>query len=294
VAPRAATCHARVGRHAPTECRGTFWFSAGLTDRNHLVRQPPGVPTPQQPAAWGDPHHFVHVRVHANRSAAWQHDLDQSLGTQSGNRRNRCLRFAYRRRHLRHQRCRHLPLSSNHIDPCKARRRMRRRPVHPSRQLLTPSIELSRRDPVLVDDFARPNPSPEALRNDLPLLLDRPAPSPLAAGDHLDPLRRSSHMTTPMTAPYRSVALDCPMLAVHAKPSAHDPRAAQGGLCSPEPAGSTTPHPDVFRRRRLTPNRRPSVTLAGDQNCQQNQYRKRHVRGSILKADRPPIRSRET
>jgi hypothetical protein len=32
---------------------------------------------------------------------------------------------------------------------------------------------LTRRDPVLVDDFARPNPSHEALRNNLPLLLNR-------------------------------------------------------------------------------------------------------------------------
>ena len=33
----------------------------------------------------------------------------------------------------------------------------------------------------------------------------------------------------------------------------------------------------VFRRCRLTPNRRPSLTLAAGQNYQQNQYCKRHV-----------------
>ena len=86
---------------------------------------------------------------------------------------------------------------------------------------------------MLVDDFARPNPSPEALRNNLPLLLNRPAPPPLASGDHLDPLRRGSHMTSLMTAPYRTVALDRRMLAVHAKPSAHRPRSRQGVLSTP-------------------------------------------------------------
>src|SRR4051794_24141148 len=92
---------------------------------------------------------------------------------------------------------------------------------------------MTRRDPVLVDDFARPNPSHKALRNDLPLLLNRPAPPPLASGNHLDPLSRGSHMTTLMTAPYRTVALDRRMLAVHAKPSAHRPRSRQGVLSTP-------------------------------------------------------------
>jgi transposase, IS5 family len=40
-------------------------------------------------------------------------------------------------------------------------------------------------------------------------------------------------MTTLMTAPYRTVALDRRMLAVHAKPSAHRPRSRQGVLSTP-------------------------------------------------------------
>jgi hypothetical protein len=36
-----------------------------------------------------------------------------------------------------------------------------------------------------------------------------------------------------MTAPYRTVALDRRMLAVHAKPSAHRPRSRQGVLSTP-------------------------------------------------------------
>jgi hypothetical protein len=40
-------------------------------------------------------------------------------------------------------------------------------------------------------------------------------------------------MTTLMTAPYRTIALDRRMLAVHAKPSAHRTPATQGGLGTP-------------------------------------------------------------
>src|SRR6185436_3264377 len=61
----------------------------------------------------------------------------------------------------------------------------------------------------------------------------RPAPPPLASGNHLDPLSRGSHMTTLMIAPYRTLALDRRMLAVHAKPSAHRPRSGQGVLSTP-------------------------------------------------------------
>ena len=40
-------------------------------------------------------------------------------------------------------------------------------------------------------------------------------------------------MTTLMTAPYRTVALDRRMLAVHAEPSAHGPPSTQGGCSTP-------------------------------------------------------------
>jgi hypothetical protein len=40
-------------------------------------------------------------------------------------------------------------------------------------------------------------------------------------------------MTTLMTAPCRTVALDRRMLVVHAKPSAHAPQSMQGGFSTP-------------------------------------------------------------
>src|SRR3954453_3451183 len=84
-----------------------------------------------------------------------------------------------------------------------------------------------------MDDLARPHSRPKALRYDLPLFLDRPEPPTLATRDHLDPLRASGHMTTLMTAPYRSVLLDRRRVALHYKPSAHSPRATQGGFSTP-------------------------------------------------------------
>ena len=75
-------------------------------------------------------------------------------------------------------------------------------------------------DPVLVDDLARTDPWPEALRDNLAFLATR---------DHLDPPRRSSHTTTLITAPYRAILIDYRVLAIHTKPSAHKPRSRQGG-----------------------------------------------------------------
>ena len=69
---------------------------------------------------------------------------------------------------------------------------------------------------MLADDLARPDARPKGLRDNLSLLFNRPTPTPLAAGDHLDPPRRSGHMTTLMTAPYRTILLDRRVLAVHA------------------------------------------------------------------------------
>jgi hypothetical protein len=91
---------------------------------------------------------------------------------------------------------------------------------------------LSRCDPVLVDDLARPDARDKALCDNLPLLLDRPSPATLTTRNHLDPLRRS-HMTTLMTAPYRNIPLDRRLFAVHAEPSAHDTHSTQGGLSTP-------------------------------------------------------------
>jgi transposase len=36
-------------------------------------------------------------------------------------------------------------------------------------------------------------------------------------------------MTTLMTAPFRTILIDCRVLAIHTKPSAHKPRSRQGG-----------------------------------------------------------------
>src|SRR4051812_16917697 len=57
-------------------------------------------------------------------------------------------------------------------------------------------------------------------------------------------------MTTLMTAPYRTVALDRRMLAVHAKPSAHRPRSRQGVLSTPLTTVVTTLWKELARRLR--------------------------------------------
>jgi hypothetical protein len=69
---------------------------------------------------------------------------------------------------------------------------------------------------MLADDIARPDLRPEALSENLSLLFNRPTTATIAAGVHLDPPRWSGHMTTLMTAPYRTVPLDRRMLAIHA------------------------------------------------------------------------------
>ena len=126
--------------------------------------------------------------------------------------------------HARHSRQRHLhrwscqrrlsrrrrillQLPRHHIDAREARCRLcliarpRQLTANTARQLLTPGVELSRCDTVPVNDLARSDARSQALRDDLPLLLDRPPPPPLATRDQLDPLRASGHMTTLMTAP---------------------------------------------------------------------------------------------
>jgi hypothetical protein len=79
----------------------------------------------------------------------------------------------------------------------------------------------------------RPNTGSKALRDNLGLLFNRPTPSPLTVGNDLDRPRRSSHMTTLMTAPYRAILLDRRVLALHDKPSAHKPRSCHGGGSNP-------------------------------------------------------------
>jgi hypothetical protein len=78
---------------------------------------------------------IIDMRVHANSGTSGQHDLDQSLGAERGNRRHLPRRFDRRcHRLLRHRRRPHfLPLSNDHINPGEAFRWACRLPFHTSR-----------------------------------------------------------------------------------------------------------------------------------------------------------------
>jgi hypothetical protein len=98
-----------------------------------------------------------------------------------------------------------------------------------TRDRSSPSF-LPRRDAVSADDLCRPNLRLEAFRDDRLLLLNRPTAASLAPRDQLDPLRRSGHMTSLITAPYTIALLGSLLCALPAKPTAHRLPAAQGAL----------------------------------------------------------------
>src|SRR5690349_18038846 len=143
------------------------------------------------------------MTIHADHCAVRKHDLNHPFGPRRLQQWHAPLKLRHRRGRLGRWRC-----FGDDIDACEPPHRVRRLPSHTPSQLLSPGIQLSGAEPMLANDFARPDARLQALRDDLPLLLGRPAPAPLAARDYLNPLRAGGHMTALMTAPYRTVLLD--------------------------------------------------------------------------------------
>ena len=87
----------------------------------------------------------------------------------------------------------------------------------PAQQLVAPGIQQSRADPVPAGDRRQRGVRCKALRHDRLLLLQRPTSPPLAARDHLDPLRASTLTITRMSArvSLRSCRADLRAVRVH-------------------------------------------------------------------------------
>ena len=138
-----------------------------------------------------------------------------------------------RRRHRpRQRRCRRhrLRRHGQHFNTRELCPRPGRGPERSFQQMSPPRVEQATADAIAARHRDRRYARLQTLRRNLPLLLDRPTSSPLAARDYLDPLTASAHTSSRMSALYFSSRFHRLVVHLHGQHASHRHRVAQCGF----------------------------------------------------------------